>query len=62
MNSGAAGLLARPWQWLLAGRGRPALHWQNRIAGRQNAGLPASLHDHIRNDVEVRSMAGSVVL
>jgi hypothetical protein len=25
-------------------------------------GLPAILHDHIRNDVEVKSMAGSVVL
>src|SRR5208282_5281808 len=31
-------------------------------AKRQKLGCPASLHDHIRNDVAVRSMAGSVVL
>ena len=31
-------------------------------ASLHSAGRPASLHDHIRNEVEVRSMAGSVVL
>ena len=30
--------------------------------GNQKLGWPAILHDHIRNEVEVRSMAGSVVL
>jgi hypothetical protein len=32
------------------------------VARSQKLGCPASLHDHMRNEVEVRSMAGSVVL
>ena len=32
------------------------------LRGNQKLGRPAILHDHIRNEVEVRSMAGSVVL
>ena len=31
-------------------------------AAPQNRGCRANLQDHIRNDVEVRSIAGSVVL
>jgi hypothetical protein len=41
-----------------SGRG-PAPH---SLAPFQYAGWPASLHDHIRNEVAVRSMPGSVVL
>src|SRR5580698_6088424 len=40
----------------------PASPLRNQCPEDENCGCFANLHDHIRNDVEVRSIAGSVVL